>query len=104
MSRVSVVGKITAQPGKRDEVMAALGPMLEAVEKEAGTLLYVFNTDRKDDDVLWIYELYEDREALQAHAGSEAMKANTIALGGLLAGPPELHIGQPLAGKGLPAG
>jgi quinol monooxygenase YgiN len=101
MSKVSVVAKLTAQPGKRDDLVAALGGLLSAVEDEPGTLFYVANTDAKDADVVWFFEVYESQEALQAHQGSEAMKAAGGALGGLLAAMPELYFGEPVGGKGL---
>jgi quinol monooxygenase YgiN len=88
MSKVSVVAKITAQAGKRDEVMAALGGLLASAQEEPGTLLYLFNSDGKDADVIWVYELYESQAALDAHSGSAAMKAAGPALGALLAGAP----------------
>jgi quinol monooxygenase YgiN len=101
MSKVSVVAKITAQPGKRDDVVAALGGLLAAAAEEPGTLLYLANTDGSNPDVVWFYEVYESQDALKAHQGSEAMKAAGGALGGLLAAAPELFFGEPVGGKGL---
>jgi quinol monooxygenase YgiN len=101
MSKVSVLAKITAQPGKRDEVAALLQTVIDVVSKdEPGTLLYILNTDRKSEDVLWMYELYENRDALTAHMNGEEFKAMGPKLMELVASQPELIIGEALAGKG----
>ena len=100
MSQVAMIAKIPAAPGKRAELAAVFQAMLEHVETEPGTLRYVLHEDAKDDNVLWFYELYTDQAALDAHAGSSAMKAIGPKLGGLLGGAPELIALRPLGGKG----
>ena len=82
MSKVSAIVKLTAQPGKRDELSAAFKTMLDHVESEAGTLIYILHSDNGEEDVLWFYELYTDNDALGAHSGSDTMKS----LGPSLAG------------------
>jgi quinol monooxygenase YgiN len=101
MSKVGAVAKLTAQPGKRDELIAAMQGVLSAVEAEEGTLHYVLHTDDKDADVCWMTELYSGQEALQSHMGGEAFKALGGKLGSVLAGRPELHLTTPVQGKGL---
>jgi quinol monooxygenase YgiN len=101
MSQIAVIAKIPCQPGTRNEVVAGLQPMLQHVESEDGTLRYVLLEDSADADVLWMYELYTDQAALDAHGSSEAMKALGGAIGAHLAGRPELTFATPLGGKGL---
>lgn len=101
MSEIVVIAKIPCQPGKRDEAAAGLQPMLDHVENEDGTLRYVLLKDNTDADVLWMYEVYRDQASFEAHTGSEAMKALGHALGGVLAGRPELFFTTPVGGKGL---
>ena len=101
MSKIVVIAKIPCQPGKRDEAAAGLQPMLEHVEAEEGTLQYVLLKDTTDENLLWMYELYADQASFDAHAGSEAMKSLGHALGGVLAGRPELIFTTPVGGKGL---
>ncbi len=103
MSRVAVVAKITAKPGERDALVAALQQALETAAGEPGTLVYALHADTKEADVLWMYELYADQGALDAHMGSPAFKALGPAIGPHLAGMPELHFSTPVGGKGLPA-
>lgn len=100
MSKVSVIAKITAQEGKRDELVAAFTEYFPKVEGEDGTLVYAVSTDNGDPDVVWVYELYTDEDALGAHGGSDAFKAFGGELAGLLAAAPELHFCTPVRAKG----
>jgi quinol monooxygenase YgiN len=101
MSKVAVIAKIPAAPGKRDELVAALQVGLATAEGEAGTIQYILHADAKDPDVVWFYELYTDQDALTAHGTSEAFKAMGASLAPFVGGRPELTFLQPLGGKGL---
>lgn len=102
MPKVAVIAKITSASGKRSEVIEHLKPMFPQADTEAGTELYVLHEDAANPDVLWMYELYADHEALQAHSSSEAMGGLLVALGGdLMGAPPELIILNPLQAKGV---
>lgn len=65
MSKVAVIVKLTAQPGKRDELATAFKVMLDAVQSEPGTLTYILHSDNGEEDVLWFYELYRTTTRLQ---------------------------------------
>lgn len=100
MSQVAVIAKITAQDGKRADVVAGMGQMMEAVESEEGTLSYVLMQDASDANVIWVYELYTDQAAFDAHSGSDAMAALIGTIGGLLGAAPELTFATPVGSKG----
>ena len=101
MSKVSVIAKITAQDGMRAELAAGMAVMMDHVDTEAGTLKYILIEDQSDENVLWMYEEYENADALAVHGGSDTMKALGGAIGPFMAGRPELYFGTPLRGKGL---
>ena len=101
MSKVSVIAKIPLKPGNRDELVAAFEPMLEQVNKEAGTEIYILCSDQADENLVWVYELYSDSDAMGAHSSSETMVSLLGVVGGLLEGEPGFHILTPIAGKGL---
>jgi quinol monooxygenase YgiN len=101
VSTIAVIAKITAQPGKRDDVVAGMAAMMEHVENEPGTLKYILSVDSSDADVLWMYEEYVDQAALDAHGASDAMKALGGSIGPFLAGRPELSFATAIRGKGL---
>src|SRR5947208_1085234 len=58
MPKVAVAAKITCKPGVRDELVAAFKPMLDHVQSESGTELYLLSKDAREPDVLWFFEMY----------------------------------------------
>lgn len=104
MAQTSLFVKMVAQPGKRDEIVAALETMLPQVAQEDGTLVYSFHLDAADENTVWIFELYSDGDALAAHGGSDAMANCFGLLGPLFAEPPLMVMTTPVPGaKGLPS-
>ncbi len=101
MSNIAVIAKITAQPGKRADVVAGMASMMDHVETEPGTLKYILCEDQADADVLWMYEEYVDQASLDSHGSSDAMKALGGSIGPFLAGRPELFFTTTVRGKGL---
>ena len=99
--KVAVLARIPAQPGKRDELVAALRAFIDNANTEAGTLLYIRHTNDKDPDAVLFYELYTDQDALTAHGTSDAMKELGKGMRDLAGGRPELTILTPVVGKGL---
>jgi quinol monooxygenase YgiN len=99
--QIAAIARIPAKPGRRDDLINALKPLIEAVEAEEGTLRYILHTDLKDPDVLWFYEQYTDNDAFAAHGSSEAMKTLGPAIGEFAGGKVDIHIVAPVIGKGL---
>jgi quinol monooxygenase YgiN len=99
---VSVIAKLTAKEGKRDELVSHLGKLLDVVSEEPGTLVYSVHASKDDPDVVYFFELYTDQSALTAHAGSEGLKAAGAGMGDLLGGRPELYTCELVMAKGLP--
>jgi quinol monooxygenase YgiN len=94
MPQIAVVVKIAAVEGKRDDLLAELGRLVDAAKDEPGTLQYVVMADAGDPNSVLTYELYADQAALDAHASSPTMAEVGKSLGGLLDGAPELHQAQ----------
>ena len=101
MSKTSVFVKLKANPGKDGDVLAALEVALPAALDEPGTEMYTFHNDKGDADTVWAFELYADDDAFAAHSASEAVAALFAEVGGLLAEPPMLVVGEYVAGKGV---
>lgn len=101
MSKIAMLAKLTAQAGKRDELVKVLEQLVEGTRTEPGTLAYTLHAQADDENAVWFYELYENADALQAHSTSETMRAAGPQLAGLLAGRPELIRLEPKAGKSL---
>ena len=75
MSKTAVLAKLPIKPDAKDTFLDAFGAMLEAVESEEGTEIYILNWGQNDDEnTAYIYELYADGDALPSQR-SDAMKA-----------------------------
>jgi quinol monooxygenase YgiN len=101
MAKVSVIAKMVAAQGKRDELVAVFEELFGKVNEEAKTEVYVLHTDASDAETVWFYELYTDQDGMMAHGGSEAMKAASAQFRDLLAAKPELYFLEPRKAKGL---
>lgn len=101
MEKMAVIARLPLQPGRRDEFVAAFDRAIANAEAEDGTLRYILHADARDADLAWVYELYADRAALDAHRTSDSMKALLGDLAPYLGGAPDIRILEPLGGKGL---
>ncbi len=104
MGKVTVIARITTQPGKRSEALDTLTGDLAAVvaEDEPGCEVYSFHADQADDDVIWAFEVYADGDALGSHGKGDRFREVTGRTMALFAGRPEVHVCEPAGGKGFP--
>lgn len=98
---VAVLARVPAQPGKRDELVAALQPAIDNANTEDNTRLYILHTNDADPDAVLFYELYTNEEAFVAHGTSDAFKEIGRGLRDLAGGRPEITRLTPVIGKGL---
>jgi quinol monooxygenase YgiN len=99
--QVAVIAKITSKPGMRDDLARALDGAFPNVDKETDTTYYILHTDDNDENVLWMYELYTNKAALEAHQGAAWFKEWGPSLAPFMGGRPELIFMKPVGGKGL---
>ena len=94
MSMVHVIAVITAQPGKRAEVLRHFNANVPAVKAEDGCIEYGATVDadgvggfqtRFGDDTFVVIEKWESLDHLKAHAVSDHMKAYAAKTKDLLA-------------------
>ncbi len=98
---IVMMTKLTAQEGKRDDLVAALTKLVDHAHLEPGTLVYALHTALDDPNVLWFYERFADKDALKAHSASDVGKSVFPSLAGLLAGPVEMIKLADVAAKGI---
>ena len=92
-----LIGKMRAQPGQRDALIAIL---LEGTAAMPGCLSYVVALDAKDADAIWITEVWTDKASHTASLALPAVKA-AIAKGRPLIAGFRTHIETiPVAGTG----
>ena len=93
-----LIGKMRAQPGQRDALIALL---LEGTAGMPGCLSYVIAKDKSDLDALWITEAWDSQAS---HAASLALPSVQAAIAQgrpLIAGFGERFETEPVGGQGL---
>lgn len=93
-----LIGKVTTQAGKRDELAAIL---LEGVAGMPGCLSYVVALDPQDVDALWITEVWVDEIHHKASLSLPSVQAAIVAGRPLITGFPLHQTTVPLGGHGL---
>lgn len=101
MSQVSLIVKLPAAEGKGAELAEAFKAAFEHVAKEDGTRYYILHQDVSNSDVLWIYEMYENQDAANAHMAADWFAPFGKSLAPFMGGRPEMNFVTPLQGKGL---
>lgn len=101
MSKITLIAKLTAAEGKSAELEQRLGDLIAAAEEEQGLEVYSAHKDTQNEGVYYFFEMYRDQDAFGSHGKGEAMRPAMKALGGLLAGRPEVTMMQPVVAKGL---
>jgi quinol monooxygenase YgiN len=96
---IVIFGKLTAQPGKRDELVRGLDAIRVDAESEPGTLVFTVHTARDHDDVVLCYEVYRDQAAMDDHRQGRSLLAFMDVIGDLIAGAPELYYVTPVGAK-----
>ncbi|MFB8179572.1 putative quinol monooxygenase [Streptomyces sp. NPDC055966] len=90
----SVYGRMTALPGRRDELMTLLLDGFRAGGEDSGLLAYSINTAFDEPDTVWLTQLWIDKEAHDAVTRSEPVAAVTRRVFPLLAQQPEGFYGH----------
>src|SRR5262249_57225921 len=72
-----LIGKMTAVPGKREELIAAL---LESVGDMPGCLSYIIAREEGDENAIWITEVWDSKTSHDASLSLPSVK-NAVAKG-----------------------
>jgi quinol monooxygenase YgiN len=83
---VTVVATMRAQPGREDELRAALEEMVGPSTGDAGCVTYDLHQGLDDPAVFVFYENWESAEELQAHLRQPHVARFSAAAAGLLDG------------------
>jgi quinol monooxygenase YgiN len=93
-----LIGKMIAQPGQRDALLAILGRQAGPMP---GCLSYVVAKDPLDAHAIWVTEVWEDTASHQASLGLPQVKAAIQQARPLIAGFDHRVETEPVAGVGL---
>lgn len=85
----SVYGRMTALPGRRDELIAVLRDGLRASGDDSGLLSYSINLTWDDPDTIWLTQLWIDKSHHDATTKSEPVATASRKVPALLAQQPD---------------
>ena len=95
-----LIGSMTAVAGRRSDLIALL---TEAVSEMPGCLSYVVAEDSKDENTIWITEVWDKKESHDLSLSLPAVKKAISAGRPLMAGFGSQVITTPVGGYGLAA-
>ena len=84
MSKIAIIGQMTAKPGQFDAYLAQMTEHARASRKEPGCVRFDVVVPRKLENTLMIYEIWADKAALDVHAGTDRIKAYREATEGMV--------------------
>lgn len=90
-----LIGKMRAQPGKRAELIAAIGASSGSMP---GCRSYVIAEDVSDPDAIWVTEVWDDEASHKASLQLPAVQAAIAIARPLIAGFDSHVITKPVAG------
>ena len=93
-----LIGKIKANPGKRDELISIL---LESADKMPGCLSYVVAKDASDADAIWVTEVWVDQASHQSSLSLPVVQEAISRGRPLIAGFGERFETIPVGGQGF---
>jgi quinol monooxygenase YgiN len=93
-----VCGRMTVQPGGRDELVDLIHEAVRAGGDESGLIAYSLIESLEEPDTIWITELWTDKAAHDTR--SEAVRKVTEQILALLAEPPTSSRGPVLHASG----
>jgi quinol monooxygenase YgiN len=88
--KVVIFTRLTAKPGRRDELLAVLMELGSATSAEPGNEQFATHAARDEPDTVVGYEVFVDDDAVVAHRATEAVRVTRERLDDLLAEPPEI--------------
>ncbi|XID91977.1 putative quinol monooxygenase [Paenibacillaceae bacterium WGS1546] len=100
MSKYAMFGKLTAHPGKREELARLMLESGETLNGMEGCIYYILHEAEDEPDVLWVTELWESAEAHAASLRNENVLAVIQRCRPLIAGVSSVRV-RPIGGKGL---
>jgi quinol monooxygenase YgiN len=102
MDHYGLMGKFTAQPGRRDDLLALLEEGAGAMQDTApGCLLYLISTAPADVDAIWVTEVWTDKEAHDASLSIPGVREVIGRAMPLIAGMSDRIEFMPVGGIGL---
>jgi quinol monooxygenase YgiN len=94
-----LIGKMTTQPGRRDELVSLL---LKSTVEMPGCLSYVIAADSNDTDAIWVTEVWDNEASWSASLQLPEVQAAIAEARPLIVGMEPRYVTTPFGGTGLP--
>lgn len=85
----AMIGKLTAQTGRRADLVEALKRAAELVAGMSGCHLYLVHVEAANEANVWVYEMWDEKESHDASLKDERVRALIAQAMPLLGGAPE---------------
>ena len=93
--RRSLLVRLTSKDGMRPALLDLLNTYADGLAEEPGTEVFVVSMDPDDANIVWLYEIFADEAAENAHRASEGYAR-------LMSSMPEMLDGQPAVLRTVP--
>ena len=94
--RQALIVRLTAQEGQRAALLEILNTYADGIGEEPGTEMYMVAVDPDDANLVWLYEIFRDEDAENAHRQSTGFAELMQALPQYIEGSPGVLRMQPL--------
>lgn len=94
--RRSLLVRLTCQEGLRPAMLEMLNTYADGLDEEPGTEMFVVSLDPDDETIVWLYEIFKDEDAENAHRSSLGFARMMSSMPELLDGPPAVLRMEPL--------
>lgn len=94
--RRTMLVRLTCENGRRAEMLEMLNTYVDGLVEEPGTEMMVVSVDPDDENIVWLYEMFKDEEAENAHRASSGFATMMQSMPGLLGAPPAILRMEPL--------
>lgn len=81
---VALYAEFTVKSGSEERVADMMAELTAKVRSESGNLVFDPHVRRENPNAYFVYEIYRDEEAFQAHITAEHSKVFNAELGGLI--------------------
>ena len=94
--RRSLLVRLTCQEGMRPAMLDVLNTYADGLDEEPGTEMFVVSLDPDDQQIVWLYEIFKDTDAEEAHRSSDGFARMMSTMPEFLDGPPAVLRMEPL--------
>ena len=97
----AMTGKLNAQIGKRDELVEILLSASRVVAQLPGCRAYIVNEDIADETCVWVFEIWDDKEAHDSSLKDERVRSLIAEAMPLMGGAPSGAEQRVVGGHGV---